>query len=130
MYAVDLLQVMGLPEDLIDDVRHMLNEQAEALESAKPSAIGAVFGGSDQGAQLGHHAALARAHVAKSVLQMAEGLRGFSVELAGHRDRVTGADTTNAVDLKRIEVYAGCVAPPDYTNQSNNACTLPTAGEG
>lgn len=127
MYAVDMLQAMGLPESLIEDVRGMLGEQAAALEEAKPSEIGAVFGGSDQGAQLGHHAAVARQHVAESVIQMAEGLRGFSVELAGHVDRVTGTDTQSAVDLKRIDGYASCVAAPDFT--TNSSCSAPTSTE-
>jgi len=126
MQALEMLETLGLPEDLIADVRSMLNQRAEALESAKPTPIGSVFGGSPAGSQLNHHAALAREHVAEAVLQMAAGLRGFREELGSHETRMDYTDTQNAVDLKKIEEAASCVAPTDFT--TNNQCTLPTSG--
>ncbi|WP_243056845.1 hypothetical protein [Nocardioides sp. SR21] len=126
MQALEMLETLGLPEDLIADVRSMLNERAEALEAVKPTPIGEVFGGSPAGSQLSHHAALARQHVADAVLQMAAGLRGFREELGSHEARMDYTDTQSAVDLKKIEEAAACVAPADFS--ANNQCTLPTAG--
>ena len=122
MFAVDMLTELGLPDDLIEDVRGMLGDFSADLEAAKPGAIGAVFGGSDQGGQLSHHASIARRHVAEAVLQMAEGLRGFRQELGGHAERMGGADLQNAVDFGRIGVYTDCIKPPDFTTESNNSC--------
>lgn len=127
MQALEMLETLGLPDDLIADVRSMLNERAEALESAKPTPIGAVFGGSPAGGELSHHAALARQHVADAVLQMAAGLRGFREELGSHETRMDYTDTQNAVDLKKIEEAASCVAPTDFS--TNTQCTLPTGGD-
>lgn len=120
-----MLETLGLPEDLIADVRSMLNERAELLEASKPSPIGEVFGGSPAGAQLSHHAALARQHVADAVLQMAAGLRGFREELGSHEARMDYTDTQSAADLKRIEEAAACVAPSDFS--TNTRCPLPTS---
>jgi hypothetical protein len=126
MQALEMLETLGLPEDLIADVRSMLNSRAEALEASKPTPIGEVFGGSPAGAQLSHHAALAREHVADAVLQMAAGLRGFREELGSHETRMDYTDTQSALDMKKIEEAAACVAPTDFA--SNNQCTLPTSG--
>jgi hypothetical protein len=127
MFAVDMLQELGLPEDLIEDVRGMLSDLSGQLEAAKPGTIGAVFGGSDAGGQLTHHASLARQHVAEAVVQMAEGLRGFRDELGGHAERMGGTDGQNAVDLNRISGYADCIKGPDFTARSNGSCQAPTS---
>ena len=129
MYAVEMLQTLGLPDDLIEDVKGMLNERAEELEGAKPTPIGDVFGGSPAGGELSHHAALARQHVADAVLQMAAGLRGFGQEIGSHQARMDYTDTQSSQDLKRIEAAATCVAPSGFA--TNGACTLPTmSGSG
>lgn len=125
MYAVDMLGTLGVPHDLIDEVRSMLNQEASALEDAKPSPIGAVFGGSDQGAQLTHHADLARRHVAEAVLQMATGLRGFRESLAAHEARMQDTDTQNAQALHGLQAATSCVAPTTF--RTNTSCAVPTA---
>lgn len=126
MYAVDMLQTLGLPDDLIEDVKGMLSTSAESLEESKPqSPSSGVFGGSPAGSELGHHAALARQHVAKAVLQMADGLRGFNTELGAHQGRMGDTDAQNGVDMKRIEEAAACVSAPTFA--TNNACTAPAS---
>ena len=112
MYAADMLGMLGLPEDLIDEVCRMLAARAEELEGARPSPIGDVFGGSAQGGLLSHHASVARDHVADAVLQMAAGLRGFRDELGSHVARMDYVDTQNALDLARIGEAAARVAAP------------------
>ena len=133
MYAVDMLQTLGLPDDLIEDVKGMLSTSAESLEESKPqSPSSGVFGGSPSGGELGHHAALARQHVASAVLQMAAGLRGFQTELGAHQGRMGETDASNGVDMKRIEESAACVSAPTFA--SNDSCAAPTSepseGEG
>lgn len=129
MYAADMLTELGLPEDLIEEVRGMLGELSVQLEAAKPGTIGNVFGGSEQGGELSHHAAIARRHVAEAVVQMAAGLNGLGAELGAHADRMGGTDVQNAVDLNRLNSYASCVEQPDFTTESNNACQAPASGE-
>lgn len=123
--ALGVLGVLGLPESLIEEVRGMLSTAADDLEGAEPGTIGDVFGGSEAGGQLSHHAAIARRHVAEAVLQMAAGLRGYSTELAQHAERVTTTDVQAGVDLTRINGATACVAPASF--QNNNACQLPTS---
>lgn len=132
MLPLDMLQTLGLPDDLIEDVRGMLNLRAEELEGSKPTPIGDVFGSSPAGSQLSHHAALARQHVADAVLQMAAGLRGYGEELNSHQARMDYTDTQSSIDLRRIEQASSCVAPTNF--KTNNSCALPTSepleGEG
>ena len=103
----------------------MLASQADGLEEATPSPVGAVFGASAQGQQLNHHADLARQHVAEAVLQMAAGLRGYGHELGSHVVRMDDTDTRNAIDLSRLAEATSCVAAQGFA--PNDTCTLPTA---
>lgn len=128
MYALEMLGTLGVPHHLIDEVRSMLSSNATALEESKPSPIGAVFGGSEQGARLTHQADAARQHVAEAVLQMAAGLRGFRADLAAHETRMHDTDTQNAQSLQRIQAATACVAPTTFA--TNPSCPLPTTPEG
>lgn len=125
MHAVDMLGTLGLPDDLIEEVRGMLASRATALEAAEPSPIGDVFGGSAQGAILGRHASLAQRHVAEAVLEMVAGLRGYRDELGAHQARMGDTDTQGAADLRRIEQATACVAATSFA--ANDACALPTS---
>lgn len=127
MYALDMLGELGLPEDLIEDVRGMLGRNADDLETNNVGPIGAVFGGSDAGALLSHHSSVAQAHVATSVLQMAAGLRGYRDNLAGFVDDLGETDAANATALSNLATSTACVAAPSF--ETNQACSLPTAGD-
>jgi hypothetical protein len=128
MYALDMLGELGLPEDLIEDVRGMLGRNAEDLESNNVGPIGAVFGGSDAGGQLSHHSSVAQQHVAKAVLQMAAGLRGYRDNLAGFVDDLGDTDVSNATALNGLATSTACVAAPSF--HTNNACPAPTSSAG
>lgn len=125
MYAMDMLGELGLPESLIEDVRGMLGRNADDLESNNVNPIGAVFGGSDAGGLLTHHSGVAQEHVAKAVLQMAAGLRGYRRNLADFVDDVSDTDVSNATALNNIASSTACVAAPSF--ETNNACTLPVS---
>lgn len=125
MYALDLLEDLGLPEDLIEDVRGMLGRNADDLETNNVKPIGDVFGGSHAGGLLGHHSSVAQQHVARAVLQMAAGLRGYRDNLAGFVDDVGDTDVANATALNSIATATACVAAPSF--QANSACTLPAS---
>lgn len=123
--ALGILGDLGLPEDLIEQVRSMLGGSARDLESGNVKPIApAIFGGSEAGGVLGYNADLARQHVAKAVLQMAAGLRGYRTNLADFVDDVSEKDAQSATALKGIEASTVCVAAPNF--ETNNACTLPT----
>ena len=128
MQALDMLGELGLPEDLIDEVRGMLGRNASELEHNNVSPIGAVFGGSEAGALLSHHSSVAQQHVAKAVLQMAAGLRGYRDNLASFTDDLVDTDASNASALNGIAVSTSCVAAPSF--ETNNACSLPPSAEG
>lgn len=125
MYALDMLGELGLPEDLIEDVRSMLGRNADDLETNNVGPIGAVFGGSDSGALLGHHSSVAQQHVARAVVQMAAGLRGYRDNLAGFVDDLGDRDHQSAAELSGLAQSTACVAAPDFG--TNAACTLPTS---
>lgn len=128
MEALDMLGELGLPEDLIDEVRGMLGRNASELEHSNVGPIGSVFGGSEAGRLLGHHSSVAQQHVAQAVLQMAAGLRGYRDNLAGFVDDVNDTDVANATALNNIAVSTACVAAPSF--ETNNSCTLPPSTEG
>jgi hypothetical protein len=125
MYAMDMLGELGLPEDLIEDVRGMLGRNADDLETNNVKPIGAVFGGSDAGSLLSHHSSVAQQHVATAVLQMAAGLRGYRDSLAGFAADLDDTDASNATALNNLASSTSCVAAPSF--ETNNACTLPTS---
>jgi hypothetical protein len=125
MGPVEMLDVLGLPEDLIERVRTMLAGSADDLESGKPKPIStSLFGGSEAGGQLGHHSSVAQQHVADAVNQMAAGLRGYRDNLSGFVDDMGDTDVSNAVALNTIAQSTACVAAPSF--ETNNSCTLPT----
>ncbi|GAA1142309.1 hypothetical protein [Nocardioides aquiterrae] len=128
MEALDMLGVLQLPEDLIDEVRGMLGRNADELEQNNVNPIGAVFGGSEAGAQLGHHSSVAQQHVAKAVLQMAAGLRGYRDNLSSFTDNMVDTDVSNATALNGIAESTSCVAAPSF--ETNNSCSLPLSTEG
>ncbi|HEU5036950.1 MAG TPA: hypothetical protein VFT70_08090 [Nocardioides sp.] len=123
MQALDMLGELGLPEDLIEDVRGMLGRNAEDLENNNVGPIGDVFGGSETGALLHHHSSVAQQHVAKAVLQMAAGLRGYRDNLSGYVDDMGGTDVANAVALNGLAESTACVAAPNL--ETNSSCNLP-----
>ncbi|WP_395656940.1 hypothetical protein [Nocardioides sp.] len=127
MYALDMLGELGLPEDLIDDVRGMLGKRADDLEDNNVGPIGAVFGGSDAGGQLSHHSGVAQQKVSHAVLQMAAGLRGYRENLAGFVDDLGETDASSATALSNLATSTACVAAPSF--ETNSACTLPTEGD-
>ena len=128
----DTFAVEQLREDLIEDVRGMLGRKADDLESHNVNPIGAVFGGSEAGGLLTHHASTAQEHVAKAVLQMAAGLRGYRRSLADFVDDLGDTDASNATAMNTFASSTACVAAPNF--ETNNSCTLPLSpaptGEG
>lgn len=107
MYPMEMLGELGLPDDLIEEVRGMLADRAHELEGSKPGPMGqGMFGGSDSGMDLGQNASVARNHVADAVLQMADGLRGFREGLSRHAERMHDTDTAAAIDMDRIHSAA------------------------
>lgn len=126
MGAVDMLGVLGLPEDLIEDVRSMLAGSAHDLEAGNVQPISpGVFGGSEAGGMLGHHSSVAQQHVADAVRQMAAGLRGYRDNLAGFVDGLADTDASSATTLNGLATSAACVAAPDF--RTTSACTVPTS---
>jgi hypothetical protein len=122
---MDMLGELGLPEDLIEDVRGMLARNADDLEANNVHPIGAVFGGSDAGGLLSHHSSVAQQHVARAVLQMAAGLRGYRSNLEDFATDLDDTDASSATALHSLATSTACVAAPGFG--SNDGCTLPTS---
>lgn len=108
------LKVLNLPEDVIDEVMKMLDENADALEKRNVHPIsGDVFGPSSWGSQLGFDAGLAQDVVTKAVVEMVEGLRGYHTGLKTFVDDVKDTDESNAATLRALENSTHQVDTPE-----------------
>lgn len=108
------LKVLNLPEDVIDEVMKMLDENADALEKRNVHPIPAdVFGSSSWGNQLGFDAGLAQDVVTKAVVEMVDGLRGYHDGLKIFADDVKDTDETNAAALRALELSTQQVDTPE-----------------
>ncbi|WP_248583100.1 hypothetical protein [Nocardioides sp. InS609-2] len=110
------LKDLNLPEDVIDEVMKMLDENADALEKRNVHPISEdVFGSSSWGSQLGFDAGLAQDVVAKAVVEMVAGLRGYHDGLKTFVDDVKDTDESNAATLKALELSTQHVDTPALT---------------
>jgi hypothetical protein len=99
MRTLDVLTMLGLPDALVDSCRDILDQHAGELKKSKPPTTKGVFGGSDPGALLDHHAGIAHQHVADALNQMAEGLSGYAQKLQEFKVALTESDLQAAEDL-------------------------------
>ena len=122
------LGVLNVPEQTIKDVMKMLEENADALENKNVNPINAnAFGQSSWGSQLGFDAGLAQKVVAKEVLEMVAGLRGYSQNIQRFAEDVTETDEESRVTLQGLQASTECVASPTF--DAPGQCTLPTGGD-
>lgn len=124
--AVAAAQELNLPSDLIEEIRQMLGRNADDLEHHNVQPIAeSVFGGSERGGELGYHSSVAQQHVARAVLQMAAGLRGYRENLGRFSDDLGDTDVERATVMQGLQESTVCVAAPTF--ETNNACTLPVS---
>jgi hypothetical protein len=133
MQALDVLTALGLPEELINQCRDILQEQAGAVGKAAPPELSGVYGGSAKGAAFDHHTAIAHQHVVEALNQMVLGLQGFADNLDGFAKDLQERDHQAAADLtpsrkRELADIAGCMDSPDL--RTNTACQAPAGGEG
>ena len=133
MQALDVLTALGLPEELINQCRDILQEHAGAVGKAAPGELTGVYGGSAKGAMFDHHTAIAHKHVVEALDQMVLGLQGFADNLDGfakdlhERDQQSAADLTPSRKSALADV-SDCLDKPDLT--TNTACQPPAGGAG
>lgn len=132
MQALDVLTTLGLPEELINQCRDILQEQAGAVVKAAPPEVTGVYGGSVKGAMFDHHTAIAHKHVLEALDQMVLGLQGYADNLDGFAKDLQERDQQVAADLSPSRKSAladigDCLDKPDL--RANPACT-PAGGEG
>ena len=99
MQTLEVLTMLGLPDELVESCRTILDQHAGDLRKAKPPTTNGAFGGSTPGALLDHHAGIAHQHVADALNQMAEGLAGYAAKLQEFRTSLTESDLQAAADL-------------------------------
>ena len=100
MRPLEVLTILGLPDELVKSCRDMLEENASSIHSGRPGNVGAAaFGPSDAGTTLEHHTSIAHKHVADALQEMVQGLRGYADNLAGFANGMTEADLQAAADL-------------------------------
>jgi len=133
MQALDVLTALGLPEELINQCRDILQEQAGAVGKAAPPELSGLYGGSANGATFDHHTAIAHKHVVEALNQMVLGLQGFADNLDGfardlqERDHQAAADLTPSRKRELADITS-CMDSPDL--RTNTACQPPAGGEG
>lgn len=133
--AVGILRDLQLPEELIDQVRSTLHDQAEQLHGSRPSPFGAgVFGGAPTGHNLEHHAGVAQQHVVEAITEMVQGLQGYADNLRGFAADLRERDYAAAHDLdahtkRLLERAQGTTTGHDYHDHNQSAPGL-GSGEG
>jgi len=133
MLALDVLTTLGLPEDLISQVRDILQEQAGSVGKAAPPELRGLYGGSPKGAAFDHHTAIAHKHVVEALEQMVQGLNGYADNLGGFVKDLSERDQQVATDLtpsrkSQLADIADCMDKPDLS--ANKMCQPPAGGEG
>jgi len=133
MQALDVLTALGLPEELINQCRDILNEQAGAVGKAAPPELTGLYGGSAKGAMFDHHTAIAHKHVIEALDQMVLGLQGYADNLDGFAKDLHERDLQSAADLtpsrkSQLADIGNCLDTPDLS--TNTTCQAPGGGEG
>lgn len=131
MFMADVgatLSVLNVPEQTITEVMKMLQENADSLEEQNLNPINKhAFGQSSWGSQLGFDAGLAQQVVAKEVLEMVAGLRGYRQNIQKFAEDVTETDEDSRVTLQGLQASTECVASPTF--DAPGQCTLPTGDD-
>ena len=132
MQALDVLTALGVPDDLITQVRDILQEQASSVGKAVPAELRGLYGGSAKGAAFDHHTAIAHAHVVDALDKMVLGLNGYADNLGGFAKDLNERDQQVAADLtptrkSQLADIAGCMDAPDL--RTNTACQPPAGGD-
>jgi hypothetical protein len=132
MLALDVLTALGLPEELINQCRDILQEHAGAVGKAAPPELSGLYGGSAKGAMFDHHTAIAHKHVIEALDQMVLGLQGFADNLDGFAKDLHEHDEQAAADLTPTRKSAladigDCMDKPDLS--TNTSCQAPAGDE-
>ncbi|WP_181312132.1 hypothetical protein [Nocardioides campestrisoli] len=128
--TIGALRAMQMDEDSIAQITKMLETYAGELQQQQPTNISrADFGASWWGGEFGRHTEKAQANVAKAIVDMVEGLRGFKTGIKEHQQHVVDVDEVEAAGRLKpiqtmIENSAACVAGGDLTSETvgTNAC--------
>jgi hypothetical protein len=98
---IGLLQnVLGLPEEQVNQVREILHGHASDVKHGHPMQAGAgVFGGSTKGSGLEHHTSVAHQHVIDALNSMSEGLQIYAENLQDFANDLNERDFQAAADL-------------------------------
>jgi hypothetical protein len=129
MQALDILTALGLPEALVNSCRNLLEEQAGDIHASRPGELGAVFGGSEAGADLKHQTSIAHQHVVDALNDMVDGLRGYALNLDDFAKHLNDTDQQAAADLtpsrkNELADAASRLSSHDFHNDR------PSGGEG
>jgi hypothetical protein len=123
------LNDLSVDPDVIRQIIAMLDTGSEELGSKPLQDIpSGAFGPAPAAVELAVNTAKAHAKVAKAMVEMVEGLRGFSQsnEKIGHE--ALAADDTSAADLQALQAATSCVASPTIADAGSGSCTLPGGG--
>lgn len=118
-----VLTILGLPDELVNSCREMLEDNAATIHSGKPINVGsAAFGPSEAGQLLEHHTSVAHQHVADALQEMVQGLRGYADNLTGFANGLTDADQQAAADLtpsrkRELDMATDQLSSPNFHNR-------------
>lgn len=119
------LNDLSVDPEVIRQIMAMLDTGSEALGSTPLQDIPAgAFGPAPAAVELAVNTAKAHAKVAKAMVEMVQGLRGFSQSLEKFRQEALAADDTSAADLQALQTATACVASPSIADAGSGSCTL------
>jgi hypothetical protein len=117
-----LLDELGLPPDVLAQIKKMLALSQDGLSRSKPVDLdSAVFGDSWSGGALGGNTSIAHKHVVQAIQDMVTGLSGYQENVERFETGVRRADEDSHTDFTRIETDVNCTSAPDL--QTNESCT-------
>ena len=117
-----LLEDLGLPPDVLAQIKKMLANSQDGLSASKPVDLdSSVFGDSWSGSALGGNTSIAHKHVVEAIQDMVTGLSGYQENVERFETRVRRADEDAHTDFSRLEADVDCTSAPDL--QTNQSCT-------
>lgn len=134
-FITDVMETVGVDQRTIDLITDMLKTNADDIYNNRPEPTGsAAFGDCEAGLDLDVQTAKAQQHVAEAMAQMQAGLLGYRDSLISFRANTEELDGSVGADLSKrqaqvdlvVSQSVACTTGEDFTDASNNVCTLPT----
>ena len=125
------LGAIGVDQQTIDEIKKMLDENANELHASPPAAVAAgAFGSSSAGQDLDLQTSTAHQHVVDAIEEMVAGLKGYRVNVVKFGEDMDVTDDDAGVTINNLNNVNLCTTPTDlHTNANPATACVPTVAE-